>query len=218
MAITQNAANDIVLGSGGSYGTDRDVLKHYIWDTRPFSSPITGYTFFSQQLNAVFAGGTLKTLSETNMLDSGKFPSSQTFIVKRMGVSVDLQNSTPGGTAISNQIACFFHILQHSIFEFKIAGREWDAQIHGRQFMPSNIAMTGAGAEAFGSLVASGWISLEDSPIPLESMATFSVQHTVVDADPAIMVLLNAAAQGIAYNSQAAYMRVILEGTLTRGK
>jgi len=216
MAITQRAANDIVLGQGGSYGTDRDVLKHYIWDSRPFASPITNYTFFSQQQNAPFVGGFLKTLSETNMLDSGKFPSSQTFLVKRMGVNAVIYSS---GQADARQMSAFYTILQHSIFEFKIAGREWDAQIHGRQFMPLSMAIDGTNHGAsIGCQVASGWISLEDSPIPLESMATFSVQHTVIDADPAIITLLNEAAGMLDSTGYGAEMRVILEGTLTRGK
>lgn len=217
MAITARAANDIALGAGGSYGTDRDVLKHYIWDSRPFSSPATAYTFFSQQQNAPFAGGFLKTLSETNMLDSGKFPSSQTFLVKRMGINAVISNLSKAGHYL---IGAMYQILEHSIFEFKIAGREWDAQIHGRNFMPLQVGISANGVSSLSSLVASGWITLEDSPIPLESMATFSVQQTITDADPAIVTVLNQAAGALDYTGQsyAGEMRVILEGTLTRGK
>jgi len=39
--ITAGAVRDINLGRGGSYGVDRDVLNHRIWDSRYFTSAVT---------------------------------------------------------------------------------------------------------------------------------------------------------------------------------
>lgn len=219
-AITQGAANDIALGKGGSYSLSRDVLAHQIWDTRYFdNAAISSYTFFSQQINAPWWGNTVKSKNETNLSTAGQLPVSQTFLIKRIGVGliVPFAASADYGSEV---VQAFTNIMQSSVFEIRIAGREFDFQLHGRQFLPSvfvNAVDGGALTNTrVGDMIASGWVSLRDTPIFLDQQVNFSVFQQVGNPLQAISTIL--AGNSTSLYAYYATMQVTLEGTLTRGK
>jgi len=219
MSLTKEALLDIALGRGGSYGLSRDVIKHNIWDTRYFGTTATDFTFFSNPIGTAWYQTSQKTKNETNMLDTGKLPNGQTFLVKRIGVAlIGLGNKA---AVVASALATdFIDIVQHSVFEIRIAGREFDFQLHGRQFLPS-IALAGEGtatlpAHRIGDVIASGWVSLEHLPIFIDQLVTFSVHMAVGSAVANINTNLNSAASSL--NDNYATMQCTLEGVLTRAK
>lgn len=218
MSLTPQMQQDINLGRGGSYSRSRDAIVHQIWDTRDFAATPTNYTFFRQQLGASW-NGVNKTVNETNLEQSGQFPNGQTFLAKRMGIKwATAYDSTQTNAAAVAQ-ACI-NVLQNSVFEISIRGRAFDFQVHGSQFTPA-IAISSAtsadiGNANYGQYVSSGIVSLGDAPIFIDQLVGFEVTQTfgspigtvdsVLDADLAIL------------NADEAYLKVFLEGTLTRAK
>ena len=231
MAITKTAKNMIQLGAGGSYSTARDAIRHTIWDTRYFSETPADNTFFAQPIGAAWLVGS-KTKNETNLLDSGKLPNGQTFLITRMGVALISQYDTgTGGTSgqatknASLIAQAYVNVMQNSVFEIRIAGREYDFQIHGSQFLPS-LCINGYNAGTAGSVarvgdtIVSGWIKLDPSPIFLDELVSFNVTQIVNNADTT-----NIKASGKPlYNAfdwladNYCTMQVRLEGMLTRAK
>jgi len=221
MALSAQAINDISMGRGGSYGLSRDVIKHNLWDTRFFGTTRTDYTFFSTPIGTTWFLNAQKTKNETNMLDSGKLPNGQTFLVKRIGVALILLGNK--ATASEDRVELvqdFYDIMQHSVFEIRIAGREYDFQVHGRQFIPSVAAAGGATAATAntraGDIVASGWISLDHIPIFIDQLVTFSVNMALGSAVDSINTNLDAACSSLYGNYST--VQVCLEGVLTRAK
>jgi len=218
MAITEGAVRDIALGKGGSYSLSRDVLKHTIWDTRYFTAAtLNNFTFFTQPIGAPWRGGN-KTKNETNLLDSGKLPNGQTFLVKRIGIGLIVPiPSTNTNTPFVVQ--AFTNLMQSSTWQIRIAGREFDFECHGRQFLAS-VMVSGANATNFsyraGDTIASGWISLNDTPIFIDQLVTFSVQMDLGNPDGAVVTLLQSDATTL--NGLYATLQCSLEGTLTRAK
>jgi hypothetical protein len=231
MAITKTAKNMIQLGAGGSYSTARDAIRHQVWDTRYFAATPSDSTYFSQPVGAGWTpAGATKTKNETNLLDSGKLPNGQTFLITRMGVSlmshyeVGLTTATtwPNASLIAQ---AYTNVMQCSVFEIRIAGREYDFQVHGRQFLPA-LSINGYNAGTAGSVarvgdtIVSGWIKLDPSPIFLDELVSFNVTQLVNNADT---TNINLAGKPL-YNSTLwlnAYhctMQVTLEGFLTRAK
>jgi hypothetical protein len=229
MAITKTARNMIGLGAGGSYSTARDAIKHTIWDTRYFPASPSDNTYFSQPVGAAWRVGT-KTKNETNLLDSGKLPNGQTFLITRIGVAlisaydVGLTSaSTWTNAALIAQ--AYVNIMQSSVFEIRIAGREFDFQLHGRQFLPS-LCINGYNAGTAGSVVrvgdsvVSGWVKLDPSPIFLDELVSFNVTQLCSNPDTT-----NIQATGKPLTNSFLWlstyyctMQVSLEGFLTRAK
>jgi len=223
MALTKEAMYDIALGRGGSYGATRDVLKHQVWDTRYFGTTATNYTFFATGIGNSWYQTSSKTLNETNLYDSGKLPNGQTFLVKRIGFAL-LGLGNKDAVRAANLVQDYIDIMQHSVVELKIQGREWDLQMHGRQFLPA-VAMseyhaTGATnievASRVGDVIASGWYSLDHIPIFIDSLVSFSVVMTVASAVANINTNLNAAASSL--NDNYATVQCMLEGVITKAK
>jgi len=235
MGITRTAANMINLGKDGSYGPTRDALRHQIWDTRPVSATIRDYTFFSQPIGAQWGttSGQAKTKNETNLQDSGKLPAGQTLLVTRMSAALISQYNTGvyGTTGFSKPYAtalaqAYINIMQNSLFEIKIAGRDFDFQIHGRQFLPA-LALSGFNGSSTvpsrnGDTLVSGWVRLDPSPIFLDSLVSFTVQQTTTNGDTTY--IMAASPTGVLGNAFAVLassystIQIILEGMLTRAK
>jgi hypothetical protein len=229
MSITKSAQDMIGLGRGGSYSTSRDALKHQVWDTRYFAATPSDNTFFVQPIGSAWRVGS-KTKVETNLADSGKFPNGQTFLITRMGVAliseyeVGLTTATswPNASLIAQ---AYTNVMQNSVFEVRIAGREYDFQIHGRQFLPS-LSINGYNAGTAGSVarvgdtLVSGWVKLAPSPIFIDELVSFQVAQICDNADTT-----NIKATGKPLNNSFLWLnnyyctlQVCLEGFLTRAK
>jgi len=227
--ITKTAKNMIQLGAGGSYSTARDAIRHTVWDTRYFGTAPTDSTYFVQPIGAAWRVGT-KTKNETNMGDSGKLPNGQTFLITRMSVALisayDVGLTTAAGWPNASLLAqAYVNIMQSSIFEIRVAGREFDFQIHGRQFLPA-LCINGYNAGTAGSVarigdtIVSGWIKLDPSPIFLDELVSFNVTQICDNADTT-----NIKATAKPLNNSFLWlstyfctMQVALEGFLTRAK
>lgn len=219
MSVSQQAMDLLQIMKGGSYSLSRDVIKHRVWDTRYFTATHDDNTFFTQQIGAAWRFGTQKTLNETNMYDSGKLPAGQIFLGCRMSVcfiSYMIQTATNADRLAQGAI----NILQSSVFEIKLQGREWDYQIHGSEFLPRPIAITGTAAAAnvarVGDMIASGWSNLMPTPIALDQLVSFSVIQRLGNPDANVDLSLDAACALFA--STYSTMQVTIEGLLTRSK
>lgn len=215
--LTKQALEYLKLGTGGSYSLARDAISHRIWDTRIFGATVTNYTFFSQPVNTVLLGAALKTLNETNVYDQGKLPNGQTFLINRMGVAFKA-NQGVGGSAIAlAQVEAFTSILKNSVFEIKLAGREFDFQCHGSQFLPMPMQeLVGTATQRIGDVIGSGWVKLDPTPIFLDQLVSFTLTQTIQNPIPTLATMLNtASAQLGTYYGE---MQVVLDGFLTRAK
>jgi hypothetical protein len=229
MALTKTASNMIRLGAGGTYSNARDAIRHQIWDTRVFSAAPSDNTYFSQPIGAPWRGSGTKSKVETNLTDSGKLPNGQTILVTRMSVALlsQYEMGSTGNTTFPNAsiiAQAYVNVMQNSVFEIRVAGREFDFQVHGRQFLPS-LCINGSNAATLsssrhGDTIVSGWIKLEPSPIFLDELVSFQVNQMVTNGD---VTNINAASKPL-YNSCAwlaanyCTMNVTLEGFLTRAK
>lgn len=212
-----NAARDLInMQRSGSYGLERDVLKHRLWDSRMFAATISDNTFFVQQQGSPWTTG-LKTLNETNMEDSGKLPASQVFLIVRMSLSCHSQ-AAPANVNANLIEQAFNLVLQNSVFNIKVVGREFDYQIHGSEFLPRPIAVAGTLAAAYGAgrAIATGWSKLDPTPIVLDNLVGFSVRQQILQNDATSLAALNAGTAIL--NTAHSVMMVTLEGLLTRGK
>ena len=221
-AITEQALNDIMMGKDGTYSpTERDVLRHQIWDSRYFSATPTNAQFFVQPVGSTWRVG-FKTTNETNLAQSGQLPAGQTMLVKKVSVrciSFDaLANTAPEDTA-----QAFYNVLHSSVFELKVASREYEQQWHGSQFLPA-VAISGSSTVnnhiRVGDLIGTGVLNLEPTPVFLGSQVSFSVNHTLQNPDTT-----NIQASGKPLTESCALlaglfsvMQIVLEGTLTRAK
>lgn len=226
--LTKAASQRLQIAKGGTYSTAKDALKYQIWDTRLFTATPTDSSFFMQPIGSVFASTGSKTKNETNMTDSGKLPVGQTFLIERMGVICisaydTLATGATSGWANSTLIVqSFINMLQTSTFEFVIAGRAFDFQIHGSQFLPS-LSLNGLSATSFGSStrvgdeLASGWVKLEPSPIQLAQLVSFQLNQLTSIGNPTVVT----GTQTHAYSWLNAFncsLQIVLQGFLTRSK
>ena len=221
-AITEQALNDIMMGKDGTYSpTERDVLRHQIWDTRFFSATPTNGQFFVQPIGAPWRVG-FKTPNETNLAQSGQLPAGQTMLVKKVAVRC-LSFNALADTSPEDAAQAFYNVLSSSVFELKVASREFEQQWHGSQFLPA-IAISGSSSInhhiRVGDLIGTGTINLEPTPVFLGSQVSFNVSHTLGNPDTT-----NIQAAGKPLTEATAYlagiyavMQIILEGTLTRAK
>lgn len=217
--ITEGAAQAIALQDGGSFSNERDVQLHYIYDSRilPAAACPTDFIYFSQPIGSGYAGG-VKGLTETNLYDPGKLPNGQRFTVKRILMS--LHALMPAGNVDATlATAAYVNIMQHSVIEIKIPPREFDLQVPGRAFVPA-ISVYGHsavnGSFRAGDTIASGYVSLGDTPIVIDNLVTFQVIHRINSAVAANVIILNA--NSAVLNTLGASIGVTLEGVLTRGK
>lgn len=220
--LSQAARELIQMQRSGSYGTERDVLKHRVYDSRFFAAAgvVTDNTFFVNQIGSPWRVGT-KTLSETNMVDSGKLPAGQIFLVVRMSVRC-ITFAIPAGIVPSQLEQSFINVLDSSVFELKIQGREFDYQIHGSEFLPRPLAGAGTLAGAYsgaGMCVTTGWTKLDPTPVVIDNLVSFQVIQRLGNPDPAISGAGGVLGLStIALNAANSVMQVTLEGVMTRAK
>ncbi len=220
--IPRGAARDLALMSRGSYGNSGDVQDHTLFDQLLFQATTVAAsrTFFTTPIGGAYGAG-VKTFIETNMQDPGKLPNSQSFLIKQISVAfipMFVQADVDGASILSSVI----NILQASLFEVKIAGREFDSQKPGAEFIPGFFAamrttIVDATDEAMrvGDVIQSGWIKYE-TPIPLGELVSFNVTQRTGSAVAALVTILDTASNLLA--AQNAALQVRLRGTLTRSK
>lgn len=219
MALTAQAVQEIDLGRGGSYSLSRDVIKHYVWDTRYFGTSCPDdFTFFTQNVGAGWRFAAIKSINETNLYSAGHLPNGQTFLAKRIGISCIALMATADTDAQAIS-AAFINVLQTSVLEFTIAGREWDFQTHMCNFLPA-LAVHGQTAtnQTFraGDTIASGWISFDSCPIFIDQLVNFSAYMRVNNPGTGVKVVVDA--DLVLLNGNYATLQLKLEGILTRAK
>jgi hypothetical protein len=216
MPLTQQALENIRLGEGGSYSLARDAISHRLWDVRTFGAVASDFTFFSQPVGSTFLAGSLKTLTETNLYDTGKLPNGQTFLATRMCIASQI---TGGNNVALSMAQDFQNIIQNSVFEIRLAGREYDFQVPGRMFMPTPISAFGITTSTngrVGDMISSGWAKLAPTPIFIDQLVSFSVIQRLQTATPALQTILNTSCSNL--SNYYAQLMVILDGFLTRAK
>lgn len=230
--LTQKALEYLQLGTGGSYSLARDAISDRLWDTRSFSSTAQSYTFFAQPVGSQWIGGTAKTLNETNLYTTASLPNGQTFLINKFGIAVILNPlHLSAGANIEAEMGltmAMTKIIQNSVFDIRIAGREYDFQAHGRQLMSMPLASTAGNGTAFnvapgaanynrvGDYISSGWIKLDPTPIFLDQLVSFQVNQRLDNPIPGIKTALDDYSAVLSmYN---ATLMVILEGFRTRAK
>ncbi len=134
---------DLNLVKQGSYSqVSGDVLDHVLYDEMLFAAttcrPST--SFFTTPIGGAF-GTVTKTKQETNMTDPGKLPAGQGFLIKEIGFNLPIIAVTADNDAAAVMQA-IVNILAFSVFEIRIAGREFDLQIPGTMFLPAIASRT----------------------------------------------------------------------------
>lgn len=221
-SIDSGVMADLKRVKAGSYSqVSGDVLDHVLYDTLQFVNTTVRPTssFFTTPIGGIYGTGT-KTKNETNMTDPGKLPAGQGFLIKEIGMAFPALE----GIAVANAIdiiQAFTNIIQNSIFEIRIAGREFDLQFPGTMLMPAIMSRaTGTisatlGTVLVGDYLASGWMKLA-APIILGELVSFSCVQITGSATAAVTTLLNTASATLF--AAGSVMQMKLRGTLVRSK
>jgi len=220
--IPRGAARDLALMSRGSYGNSGDVQDHTLFDQLLFQDATVASqrTFFTTPIGGAYGAG-VKTFIETNMQDPGKLPNSQSFLIKQISLAFIpfFAAADVDGIAVMQAAT---GIIQGSVFEVRIAGRDFDMQKPGAEFLPgfyahvrSTIVDATDRPMRTGDVIQSGWLKFE-TPIPLGEMVSFNVTQRTGSAIAALVTILDAYSELL--NTQNAALQVRLRGTLTRSK
>ena len=210
--LTAQVAKDMQLGKNGSYSNEGNVLQHTLYDTVPFPAAIAAtQTFFT------VPQGATKTLTETNITTASQLPNGQTFLIKELSLAYLL--GIAGADVDQNVIvSAIYNIIQNSVFEIKIAGREFDLQKPGSELLPPLVAaaLNSAANGAFpqSSFISTGSIKLNATPIPVGQLVTFSGIQRTGSAIVAINTILTAAYSAL--NTNNAQLQMRFKGILTR--
>lgn len=219
MAITKEALYAIALGRGGSYGLSRDVIKHYLWDSYAVGTTAASYTYFSQPVGAPWKTTFSKTEIETNLQSSSQLPNGQTFLVTRMGMKF-ISFLDAAKTVGEDYVQAYVNLMQSSVFRIKIAGREFDLETPGSNFVSAISVSSGTATSTFafrhGDTVTSAWVNLNPTPIFIDQLVTFSVVQQLENPDTNVKTVLDANATLL--NGTYSVIQCVLEGILTRAK
>ncbi len=212
-SITKIVAEDLALGRNGSYGPDGNVLQDSLWDQQAYAATTVRptSTFFS------VPQGLTKGLTETNLTDPSKLPNGQTFLVKAICLGL-IGNVVGADTDTNTVLAAYYNIVENSVFEIKIAGREFELRKPGKEFLPaialSGIASAANAAPSQAYHIANGKIALKATPNPFGQLVTFQVLQRTASLIAAVQTIINTASDVL--NTQNAQQHVRLEGILTR--
>lgn len=223
-AIDNGVMADLQRVKAGSYSqVSGDVLDHVLYDQVVFAATTAraSTSFFTTPIGGQYTSGVTKTKQETNMTDPGKLPAGQGFLIKEIGWNLPTMAVTADNDAAAVMQA-IVNILGCSVFEIRIAGREFDLQFPGTMFLPSLISRTNSvivaatALQAYsGDYLASGWMKLA-APIILGELVSFSVVHLLGSANAPNQAILNTASDVLA--TQVAPLQLKLRGTLVRSK
>ena len=223
MYVTEQILRDLALIKQGSYDKlTGDALDHTIYDEWRFAATTVRATttFFSIGQGGTYGDGT-KGLSETNLSDAGRLPSGQGFLVKRISFALKfnaLGTELDAGECLSDVVS----LMQNSVFNLKIAGREFERQIHGTEFLPSiflaaraTIVQATDNVFRAGDMLSAGDVKLS-APIAIGDNVGFNVIQYTSAADASVQTIVNNASNRLA--TQEAALQIRLHGTLVRSK
>lgn len=231
--LPKTAVNDMAQLSGGTYGKGGDVLDHYLWDTEGFANTtVRAETRFFQKGfggSYGYTAGATKTLTETNLTDTGRLAAGQSFLVKAISLAfhanLEVEQNTEANNIASKLAESWYTLLRGSVFEFKFANQDFSWQAPGHIFLPS---MSIAAVQDAQSTVADSrpvpvsvgnfghynWISIK-TPLVIGELVSFSVVMKSGQGDIAALQSGDATSALFAAKS---LVSVILKGTLTRSK
>lgn len=223
-SIDNSIMADLQRVKAGSYSqVSGDVLDHVLYDSMIFAA-ITARastSFFTTPIGGAFTSTTTKTKQETNMTDPGKLPAGQGFLIKEIGWNLPIIAVTVDNDA-ATVMQAIVNILGFSVFEVRIAGREFDLQFPGTMFLPAltsrtnSVIVAATALQAYsGEFLASGWMKLA-APIILGELVSFSVVHLLGSTVAANQTILNTASDVLA--TQVAPLQLKMRGTLVRSK
>lgn len=231
--IPKQAVNDMAQMAGGTYGKGGDVLDHYLWDTEGFvtttARPET--RFFNKGIGGSYGytAGASKTLTETNMVDTGKLAAGQSFLVKAISIGFNANLETVQNTAANQQAAdiltAWQTMLRGSTFEFRFANQDFAWQAPGDIFLPSisvNSASSFLNTQATAQVAAvqggmfqhMNWIAMK-TPLVIGELVSFSLTMKTGTGDLAASQVGDATTQ---LTTSKCLMKIMLKGTLTRSK
>lgn len=208
----------------GSYsGKAGDLLSHTLFDTIPFAQIGQTNRFFSSPVGAstVSAGAaTTKDNTWTNMLDSGKLPAGQKFLIKSVRPELVLVGPAATVQAIGVYQA-FLRVMQATTFRIVLPGRDFDWESPASVFLaPAPLAIkeaTGNTDTVNHLYFGAPKIGLE-TPIAIGDVdgapVTFSFQAIVATADANVQAALTI----LGTTATEARLRVALLGNLVRLK
>jgi len=215
------------LLDGNTYGIDRDVLSHILYDRLLFQATTvrTVSNFFTVPQGGAYGAG-VKGLTETNMADPGKLPAGQRFLIEQISSGIIPVIVAPGDVDTATVVAAYANILQQSIFEINIPGKEYDWQNPGTIFLPPVFAIGSATVvdatnriARVGDFVSPGWVTL-DTPILIGDVkgapVSFKVTMQTASAIAAVTTIINTASGTL--DTQVCAQEIRLRGTLKRMK
>ena len=217
--ITAQVAKDLQLGKNGSYSNEGNVLQHTLYDTERFAATTARPTtnFFTVPQGQANTAGQAKTLTETNMTDPGKLPNGQTYLVKEVLANL-MANVVGADVDVNTVLAAYYNLMQNSVFEIKIAGREFDLQKPGSVFLPHNpvsgLVSAINAAPVQSSFISTGVVRLNATPIPIGQLVSFSMVQRTGSGTAALTTIINTASDVLA--TQVAQLQMHLVGILTR--
>jgi hypothetical protein len=183
--ITGAEANQIQKMDAGSYGGRGDLLRHTLYDTNTITTGPIQEFFTTPQ------SGT-KPVTDTNLRDTGKLPAGQSFIT--MAVEFSFIN-VGTADALTTQAQHFLNAFQQSQFKLNIAGREFDLEVSGNEFLPGMI-QSGVGTGATpqtGFFIKDGRIRVKPN-IVLGELVSFKVVQTYNTQNAGVLASLTALA------------------------
>ena len=217
--ITKKLADMLSLGVNGSYSNEGNALQHTLYDTGIVPAAIGAtINYFVQPIGAAYGAGN-KTITETNLADPGKLPNGQTFIVTALGLALkaNMASAAAATNELANDIINGWNSwISNSVFRIVIAGREYEFQVPGTEFLPSLTVCGPATAASLriGDYWTSGWVRLSATPVVLGQMVSFSVQQIMGQQVAAGLIAVNTAMALL--RAQDAEIQVRLRGYLTR--
>lgn len=221
--VQSGLMTDLQRVKAGSYSqVSGDVLDHVLYDSVLFAATTArpSTSFFTTPIGGSF-GTVSKTLQETNMTDPGKLPAGQGFVIKEIGFAFPAIIG-PTDTDTTTIVTAITNILQFSVFEIRLPGRQFDLQFPGTRLLPPIMTRTNGVIVAAtnltvqtGDFLASGTIKLA-APIILGELVSFSVVQQLGSAVAANTTILNTASDVLA--TQVAPLQLQLRGTLVRSK
>lgn len=222
-SIETGIQRDLRMVKQGSYSqVSGDVLDHVLYDNVLFAATTAraSTTFFTTPIGGAY-GTVTKGKQETNMTDPGKLPAGQGFVIKEIGWALP-QLSVAADNDAATVMQAIINILGFSVFEIRIAGREFDLQFPGTMLLPALPSRTNSvyvAATAFpafsGEWLSSGWFKLA-APIIIGELVSFSIVHLVGSAIAANTTILNTSSNTLSVKGTPLQLK--LRGTLVRSK
>lgn len=220
MALNPNTlgpqtAHALGLARAGTYQGPSDVQDHYLWDTLPFPATAQEMKFF------VTPQGGNKSFAQTNMIDSGKMPTGQSFVcfaVRPMLVLHAAANALPNDPLVSTPVINdFFRVMENSAVQIQFQNNSYQLQAPGSNWL-NNVNFASAATDASNTVYGrvgdynhKNWLPLH-TPIIIGELVAFSLS---VFPNPLDAMTTTALA---ALNTATCQLQWVLKGTLERLK